>query len=327
MFGRRNRASAAPRTRLLFVSDLHGSETTFAKLLRVLELWSPDVLVVGGDVAGKGLWPVIVDNGRRRFSWMGEEHEASADAYAAVRRSALQVGYYPLELPAGELERVQADPEARDAAFDALMRERWADWLARLDARCAELGVHAFVMAGNDDPWSLDDLTSAEREWVRGADGKVLPLLEDGSWTLLTCGLANQTPWQCPRDVTEDELAAALDALAAGVPDFGTTIANIHVPPRGFGLDLAAELDTSVDPPRPVFGSQAPVGSSAVAAFLRARQPAVSLHGHIHESGGAAAIGRTRAFNPGSEYGEGILRGVLVTLRGRDVLGHQFVSG
>jgi Icc-related predicted phosphoesterase len=38
-------------------------------------------------------------------------------------------------------------------------------------------------------------------------------------------------------------------------------------------------------------------------------------------------IGRTLAFNPGSEYSEGILRGVLVSLKNGRVERHQFTSG
>jgi hypothetical protein len=57
------------------------------------------------------------------------------------------------------------------------------------------------------------------------------------------------------------------------------------------------------------------------------RQPLLSLHGHIHESGGAVRIGRTLAINAGSEYGEGVLRGVLVTVGGGKVLRHQATTG
>jgi hypothetical protein len=31
--------------------------------------------------------------------------------------------------------------------------------------------------------------------------------------------------------------------------------------------------------------------------------------------------------NPGSEYGEGVLRGLIVGIRGGEVVGHQFTSG
>jgi uncharacterized protein len=53
----------------------------------------------------------------------------------------------------------------------------------------------------------------------------------------------------------------------------------------------------------------------------------VSLHGHIHESGGAVRLGRTLAVNAGSEYGEGVLRGVLVTVGGGEVLRYQATTG
>jgi Icc-related predicted phosphoesterase len=70
-----------------------------------------------------------------------------------------------------------------------------------------------------------------------------------------------------------------------------------------------------------------PVGSTAVRAAIEEHQPLLSLHGHIHESGGAVRIGRTLAINAGSEYGEGVLRGVLVTVGGGKVLRYQATTG
>jgi Icc-related predicted phosphoesterase len=52
----------------------------------------------------------------------------------------------------------------------------------------------------------------------------------------------------------------------------------------------------------------------------------LSLHGHIHESRGTAQVGETVAINPGSEYNTGVLRGVIVRLRGAEVVGVQFVG-
>jgi Icc-related predicted phosphoesterase len=64
-----------------------------------------------------------------------------------------------------------------------------------------------------------------------------------------------------------------------------------------------------------------------VRGFIDRHQPCLTLHGHIHESPGAVSLGRTRSINPGSEYAEGVLRAVLVTLAPGRVLGHQFVTG
>ena len=71
----------------------------------------------------------------------------------------------------------------------------------------------------------------------------------------------------------------------------------------------------------------APVGSIAVREAIEEYQPLLSLHGHIHESGGSVTIGRTTAINVGSEYGEGVLRGVLVTVGDGKLLRYQAVSG
>jgi Icc-related predicted phosphoesterase len=323
LFGRRG--SNAPKLKILFVTDLHGSDLTFRKLLRVLELWSPDVLVVGGDVAGKGLLPVVSENGRSRLRWMGEELTVTADELPRYEDLAMQFGFYPYATDSAGITRLHEDGGHQEEVFEQLMLARWEDWLQRLEARCADLQLPAFVIAGNDDPWSLDEASFRSREWVTGADGKVLPLAEE--WTLISLGLANETPWGCPRDTSEEEMAKALEGLAAEVEDFSRVVANIHVPPFDSSLDIAPRLDTSVDPPRPIAGATAPVGSKAVADFLRERQPALSLHGHIHESPGAVNIGSTRAINPGSEYAEGVLRGVLVTIEPSRVTGHQFVTG
>jgi Icc-related predicted phosphoesterase len=71
----------------------------------------------------------------------------------------------------------------------------------------------------------------------------------------------------------------------------------------------------------------APAGSVAVREAIEDVQPLLTLHGHIHESGGLVMIGRTTAINVGSEYGEGILRGVLLTIGDGKLLHHQAVSG
>ena len=56
------------------------------------------------------------------------------------------------------------------------------------------------------------------------------------------------------------------------------------------------------------------VGSVAVRQAIEKHQPMLGLHGHIHESSGFDKIGRTLCLNPGSEYGEGLLRGFIINL-------------
>ncbi len=67
----------------------------------------------------------------------------------------------------------------------------------------------------------------------------------------------------------------------------------LHSPPYGTKLD--------------VLYNRQPAGSRAIRHFLAAQQPALSLHGHIHESprmSGAYLdrLGRTLCVNPGQDH-------------------------
>jgi Icc-related predicted phosphoesterase len=72
----------------------------------------------------------------------------------------------------------------------------------------------------------------------------------------------------------------------------------------------------------------APVGSTAVREAIERQRPLLGLHGHVHESAGVEKIGRTVCINPGSDYGDGILRGAIVELdRDRGVRNWQLTQG
>ena len=100
------------------------------------------------------------------------------------------------------------------------------------------------------------------------------------------------------------------------------------MPPKDSQLDKAALLNPDLSP---VMAGGAPViagvGSEAVRTSIERHQPPLALHGHIHESRGAVKIGRTLCINPGSEYGEGYLRGCIVNLVDGEVLSYQMTSG
>src|ERR1700742_4987550 len=98
------------RIKILFVTDLHGSELTFRKFLNALEISSPDVFIGGGDVAGKALLPVLDSgNGHVRVHWQGEDRSMSREQLQEVYAHAGQLGFYPYEADAAELERLQGD--------------------------------------------------------------------------------------------------------------------------------------------------------------------------------------------------------------------------
>jgi len=94
------------------------------------------------------------------------------------------------------------------------------------------------------------------------------------------------------------------------------------------GLDTCPRLDDNLKPI--IVGgeiSTGPGGSTAVRSAIERYQPLLGLHGHIHESKGFVKIGRTFCVNPGSEYGEGILRGVIVDLEDGKVKNFLLTQG
>ncbi|HET9718785.1 MAG TPA: hypothetical protein VFP55_01775, partial [Solirubrobacteraceae bacterium] len=124
------------------------------------------------------------------------------------------------------------------------------------------------------------------------------------------------------------ELLARLHGLAQQVRDPSRAIFMIHVPPYDSGLDTAPILDENL---RPTISAgdvlRGPVGSTAVRQIIEEYQPVLSIHGHIHESGGERKIGRTVCINPGSEANHGVLRGYLVDIGKKGVELTQRVEG
>jgi uncharacterized protein len=45
--------------RLFFVTDLHGSEICWKKFLNAGEFYKADVVILGGDVTGKAMVPIV----------------------------------------------------------------------------------------------------------------------------------------------------------------------------------------------------------------------------------------------------------------------------
>ena len=120
-------------------------------------------------------------------------------------------------------------------------------------------------------------------------------------------------------------------AVAGDLPDYRDAIFNFHAPPKDSTLDTCPRLDWTTDPPSQIVQAGQPVlygaGSGSVRAAIETHQPLLGLHGHIHESQAATNIGRTLCINPGSEYGEGVLRGCLITIADGKVKSYQMTAG
>jgi Icc-related predicted phosphoesterase len=315
----------APKTKLYFATDVHGSEQCFRKFLNAGAAYGPDVMVLGGDVAGKAIQAIDdLGGGRYRTVFRGTAHAIEdAEDLARVERMVSDLGYYPWRCEPGELDARVADGTVDDV-LDTLMRQRLERWMELADERLRPRGIPAYWMLGNDDPPALAEVLE-RAPWGQHAEGRVLDL---DDYALVSFGYSNHTPWDSFRELPEEDLARHFDELFATVADPARVVFNAHSPPYGTGLDDAPMLDDDLTVRQQAGQVKlGPVGSTAVRDAIERYQPIVSLHGHVHESAGFRRLGRTMAVNPGSDYGTGALNGALMTLSKDKLKSHQLVRG
>jgi Icc-related predicted phosphoesterase len=320
------------RTRLFYATDVHGSERTFRKFINGAAFYKVDHIIMGGDITGKFLVPIVHEHDAHyRVTLQGSTESLEGDdALAAVKDRIETLGFYHITLEEDELRAMQEDESSIDRVFRQLGRERLERWIAMADERLAGTAVKWYVTGGNDDPAEvLTVLEGIQSEHVVNCEEKVIYV--DDKYPMANCGYSNPTPWDTPREVTEEVLEQHLEHAVEGIEEFESAIFNFHVPPYDCTLDDCPKLDWSTDPPSPIIVAgvpqSAPAGSTAVRKVVEKYQPLLQLCGHIHESRGLVKVGRTTVINPGSEYGEGILRGCIFTLEPGKVIGYQMTSG
>jgi Icc-related predicted phosphoesterase len=296
--------------RIYFSTDIHGSERCFRKFLAAASTYEADVLIMGGDIAGKGLVPIRLDKGMLTAQVRGETVSLPQEDEARLRAEINRLGFYSVIGDPAEMDRLEGDPKAVDQAFRREIVAQIQAWCRLADERLAR-EVRCIITPGNDDPLEIDPVLKAGPR-IESPEGE---LYELGPALLASCGDVTPTPWNTEREFSEEELGKRLARMLDAVPKGRQVVANFHNPPFSSGLDFAAELDANFTPVlrggRP---SIVPVGSTAVRDAIKKYQPSVALHGHIHESKGAQKIGRTLCLNPGSDYAADLLRGVVVDL-------------
>jgi Icc-related predicted phosphoesterase len=307
--------SRSSEIRLYFATDIHGSETCWRKFLNSGKHYEADVMVLGGDMTGKALVPIVEQgSGRWHASLLENRYDFEAEEEVKEFEDAVKRrGYYPFRTDPDNMSELESNEKLRDKLFHEQMLGTIERWMRMADEKLEGTDIECFVSPGNDDQFEVDEIIS-EAKRVRLAEGKVV---EFGDFQMISTGWSNRTPWDTYREEDEDQLLERLQKMIGQVatpPE--RTIYNFHCPPYGSGLDEAPEL---TDDLRPKHGGRSivPVGSKAVREAIEEGQPALALHGHIHEARGNTRIGRTLCINPGSSYEQGQLLGAVVNLDGK----------
>jgi len=314
-------------TRLLFTSDIHGAEKVFMKFVNAAKLYKADVIILGGDITGKVIIPIVEQGiGNYVTEYKGVVQKIHGETeLSALMKNIRYSGWYPYLISQVEYDRIWNDRTKMDVIFSEIMVAGIQRWVQIAEERLKGTSVKCYISPGNDDRYDIDGVLSGS-EVVINPEGKIVKI--DDAHEMMTLGYTNMTPWKAPRDIEDEELGRKIEKLASEVSDMKNCIFNLHCPPYDSNLDTAPLLHPDL---RPVLSAgsvvNVPVGSKAVRTAIETHQPMLGLHGHIHEAKGASKIGRTLCINPGSEYSEGVLAGAVVDLNENGVKGYVLTSG
>ena len=314
------------RTKIFFATDVHGSETTFRKFLNASKMYKVDVAIIGGDITGKGLVFISETSNGYETEFLGKKVTArNEDELRSLIREVRKRGLYVHIDKEEAIEEIKSSPVKAEKLLMEHMIEVVKEWLRLAEERLKGLGIKCYISPGNDDVYEIDEVLNSS-EYVINPEEKIVMI--DDEHEMLSVGKANITPWKCPRDVTEEELGKTIERLVSELEDPKRAIFNFHVPPFNTYLDVAPELDENL---RQVVRagqiSMVNVGSTAVREAIQKYQPLLGLHGHIHESKGVEKLGNTLCINPGSEYFDGVLNGVIVIIDRDRVKDYMFIRG
>ena len=302
--------------RLYVVSDFHASEKAWRKMLNAVRLgiYKADAVLYCGDLTGKAIVPIVEnDDGSFEAELLGVRRVArTEDELMALERDVAAIGYYPYRTTHDEIDAVAGDATQLAALFDRKITSQVAAWMALAADRLDGTGVPVYLIPGNDDPYIIDEALAGS-DYCTNVDGRIVDIA--GGFQVIGLGKSSPTPWRTPREVSEDDFLEEIHSLADQARDPRRTIFLIHCPPYDTGIDVAPVLDANLKLTASAGDLlRGPVGSTGVLEAVKTVQPLLSLHGHIHESGGERKLGETLLVNPGSEAAFGIVRGHIIDL-------------
>ncbi len=312
-------------TRILFATDMHGSEGVWRKFLNASAMLNVSVAICGGDLTGKMIVPVVEQEGDKyAYYYMGANHVVDKLELDKTFKQIRGIGYYPYQTNNQEYEEMSKDPKKVDEVFHHVMLTTLKNWLDLIPQKVPK-DTRVVVCPGNDDRPDVDNLVNSHACVING-EGKVIQI--DDTHAMISCGWVNPSPWKTAREEPDEKLEERLESYIKDLENKETAIFNLHAPPFQTKLDEAPLLDTDLNPIiRGGSTVMVPVGSRAVRKVIEKYKPFISLHGHIHESSGCMKIGPTHCVNPGSEYAEGILRAYLIEFTGTKISKLQRIEG
>jgi len=268
------------RTDCLFVSDLHGHTDRYEKLFDAIRTRRPEAVFMGGDLLPAGIMGL--------HAGAGVQTDFAGD-YLATELGKLRAtlgDQYP------DIFAILGNDDGRLAERTMLDLDRQGLWHYVHGRRYRYRQWQIFGYANvPPTPFMLKD-------WERY---DVSRYVDPGC---VSPELGTHTVPVNKHDVQWSTIAEDLENLA-GEHDLEYGVLLFHSPPYRTKLDRAA-LDGQIVDHVPL---DVHIGSIAIRRFIEARQPLLTMHGHVHESARLTGawrdeIGRTQCLNAAHDGAE-----------------------
>jgi uncharacterized protein len=315
---------------VFYVADLHGSEPVLNKVINSAKFYGVDTIIIGGDITGKLLIPIVDIGGRYSLELFGVPKTIEAKDLEETKKRIRGTGSYWTMVSRAEYDAMASNPAEVKRHFLEKMIEHLQAVYMKAEDRLKPLGVKMYVIPGNDDYVEVADFLKARSsEVVVNFEEQIVEL---GEYQLVGYGKSNPTPWHTPRETDDATIGKELRQLTAKA-DPCRSLLVAHAPPVNTTIDKAPKLTSDM---KPVTGGghveMVSVGSAEVRRVIEEFEPVAALHGHIHESPGVDTVvgqhGRkVPVMNPGSQYSAGVLQGIIVQLANGKVKGYNFTTG
>ncbi len=193
---------------VFFATDVHGSEVCWRKFINSGKHYEADVLILGGDMTGKAIVPIVnYGSGRYRFLMQDQRHDfEGAEELARNQRLIRDHGYYPVVTTDDEVQEFAQNPRSSTRCSRTRCASTIEEWVAWADERLSGTNIQCIVCPGNDDKFDIDEILATSKRIMVG-EGNVIDLPE--KYQLVSSGWTNLTPWDTPREEEETRFAPA----------------------------------------------------------------------------------------------------------------------
>src|SRR3989442_8682944 len=145
--------------KVFFATDIHGSEICWRKFLNAAAFYKADMVVLGGDVTGKVLVPILAMPGYWEVSFGGQrlrlETRAELDE---IQRKIRDRGSYPSVMVPEELDALNEQDGSVDRRFTLEMTRGLDRGLDMADGKLRGGEIPCILNGGQEDPWETADI-------------------------------------------------------------------------------------------------------------------------------------------------------------------------